>query len=387
MLNNVKIAILSRTFVSFSYGYVIVILPIYLHFLGFNSIIIGISLFIAMLINSLLTLFFGMFADHFGRKYMMIILFLLYGISALLFLRTDNIILITLLAGLAGFTAGSTGGPIGSGGAFGAIQNALISEEVEKKSLSQILGIAAIIEMVAAMLGSFLIPFISYFSINIFNLFYLSAILGFISFFISFLLKDYKIRSKKLLPSISYKNIFKLSIPTIPCGLGSGMLLPILSLWLLYRYHTNASITGVLFGIIDLAVIVSLVFMPMLSNITGKLKLIVLSRVIASITLILVAISPFFLITSILLIIRGSFAMGAVPVRQSFVMTNVHDSERATTNSATSFSRNTASSFGPFISGNLISQNLTFIPLLGGIVTMFDPILYFLMFRDQWNKK
>ncbi len=387
MYKNVKIAILSRTLVSFSYGYVIVILPLYLYYLGYSAIVIGASLFAAMLINSFLTFVLGMVADHFGRKYVLALLFLIFSISSLLFLWVNNIYLITLFAGLAGFTAGSTGGPIGSGGAFGAVQNAIISEEVDKKSLSKILGYAAIIEMVAAMGGSFFLSIIKLMNINVYYLFYFSSILGIVSFILSLFLKDYGIRSRKLLPSISYKNIFKLSIPTIPCGLGSGMLLPLLSLWLKVRYNTSASETGFLFGIVDIGVVISLIFMPRLSSIIGRLKLIVLSRAIASITLILIAFSSTFILAGIFLIIRGSFAMGAVPVRQSFVMTNVHDTERATTNGATSLSRNSASAFGPLFSGYLISGDLSFIPLIGGIITMFDPILYFLMFREKWKEK
>ncbi len=127
--------------------------------------------------------------------------------------------------------------------------------------------------------------------------------------------------------------------------------------------------------------------MPYLADYAGKLKVIVLSRVIASISLLLVAFSPFFLVAAALLVLRGTFAMGAVPVRQSFVMTNVHETERATTNGATSLSRNSASSVGPLFDGYLMPIDLTLIPLVGGIITMFDPLLYYLMFRDQWRKK
>ncbi len=127
--------------------------------------------------------------------------------------------------------------------------------------------------------------------------------------------------------------------------------------------------------------------MPYLADYAGKLKVIVLSRVIASISLLLVAFSPFFLVAAALLVFRGTFAMGAVPVRQSFVMTNVHETERATTNGATSLSRNSASSVGPLFDGYLMPIDLTLIPLVGGIITMFDPLLYYLMFRDQWRKK
>ncbi|MGC8630663.1 MAG: MFS transporter [Thermoplasmata archaeon] len=387
MYSNIKLAIFSRVLVSFSYGYIIVILPLYLHYAGYSLVDIALILFVAMLINAVLTFLLGMLSDHYGRRNILAALFLIFSISSLLFLTVRNIYIITILAGLAGFTTGSSGGPIGSGGPFGAIQNAIIAEEAKKAALTKILGIAAVVEMLAAMGGSFFIPVVTYFNVNVYLLFYLSSILALISFISAMLIKDYHIRSKKLLPALSYKKIFRLSIPTIPCGLGSGLILPILSLWLKLRYHVSTATLGLLFGTINIGVVIAILLMPYLADYVGKLKVIVLSRVIASIALLLIAFSPFFLLSAALLVLRGTFAMGAVPVRQSFVMTNVHDTERATTNGATSLSRNSASSVGPLFDGYLMPLDLSLIPLVGGIITMFDPLLYYLMFRDQWSKK
>ncbi|MEM3238368.1 MAG: MFS transporter [Thermoplasmata archaeon] len=253
--------------------------------------------------------------------------------------------------------------------------------------MTKILGLAAVLEMLAAMGGSFFILVVTYFNVNVYLLFYLSSILALISFLSAMLIKDYHIRSKKLLPALSYKRIFRLSIPTIPCGLGSGLILPILSLWLKLRYHVSTATLGLLFGTINIGVVIAILLMPYLADYAGKLKVIVLSRVIASISLLLMAFSPFFMLAAALLVLRGTFAMGAVPVRQSFVMTNVHETERATTNGATSLSRNSASSVGPLFDGYLMPIDITLIPLVGGIITMFDPLLYYLMFRDQWRKK
>ncbi len=388
LYKNTTISIISRAMVSFSYGYLIVILPLYLlYVLHYPLIIVGSVLFAAMLLNSVMTFILGMAADHYGRKYVLMILYLVFAVVSLLFLYTRNVYLITLFAGIGSFTAGSTGGPIGSGGPFGAVQNAVIAEEIEKKKLPKILGYAAIIEMMAAMAGSFIIPLVSSFHFYIYDLFYVSAAFGFASFFTSFFMKDFGVRSKKFLPSISYRNIANLSIPTIPCGLGSGMILPVLAVWLEFRYHSSASTVGTLFGIIDIAVVLSLLLMPRVAKYVGRLKIIVISRVFASLSLIAVAFSPIFLVAAGLLVLRGAFAMGAVPVRQSFVMTNVHETERASTNGATSLNRNSASAFGPLISGFMLSDLYAYIPLVGGIITMADPILYFVMFKDQWNEK
>ncbi|MGC8566933.1 MAG: MFS transporter [Caldisphaera sp.] len=237
------------------------------------------------------------------------------------------------------------------------------------------------------MVGSYIIPIVEALHVYLYGLFYLGTMLGIIAFVSSLLIKDMGVRSKKFLPSVSLKNIFKLSIPTIPCGLGSGLIVPALSLWLKLRYHVSTGVIGVVFGTMNIFVIIFMLLMPLLAMKVGKLKIIVLSRVVGSIAFILMAFSSFFMLAAFFIITRGAFAMGSMPVRQSFVMTNVHETERATTNGATSLSRNGASSFGALISGYMMQSYLMYIPALGGIITMFDPLLYYLMFRQQWKEK
>lgn len=153
------------------------------------------------------------------------------------------------------------------------------------------------------------------------------------------------------------------------------------------KFNESAGTIGVVFGTMNMFVIISMLLMPRLAIKVGKLKVIVLSRVAASLAFILLAFSATFPLAAFFIVARGSFAMGSMPVRQSFVMTNVHETERATTNGATSLSRNGASSFGPIISGYLMPVDMTYIPLVGGIITMFDPLLYYVMFKEQWHEK
>ncbi len=384
---NAKIAIFSRALISFSYGFIMVIFPLYLYSIGFSLETVGLVLFVAMIINALLALFMGMVADHYNRKKALSALFAIFSLATSLLLLIKNPILIAILAGFAGFTTGSTGGPIGSGGPVGGIQTAIISETVDNRGLAKLLGIASVTEMASAMIGSYLISLVEALHVYLYNLFYLGTGLGIVSFVSSLLIKDMGIRSRKFLPSVSLKNIFKLSMPTIPCGLGSGLIIPALSLWLKLRYHASTGAIGFAFGTMNVFIIIFMLFMPKLAMKIGKLKVIVFSRVIGSIAFILMAFSSFFVLAAFFIIMRGAFAMGSMPVRQSFVMTNVHETERATTNGATSLSRNGASSFGALFSGYVMQSYLDYVPALGGIITMFDPLLYYLMFRHQWKEK
>ncbi|MEM3325809.1 MAG: hypothetical protein QXU37_06565, partial [Thermoplasmata archaeon] len=95
--------------------------------------------------------------------------------------------------------------------------------------------------------------------------------------------------------------------------------------------------------------------------------------------------SPTIIIGSFFYVIRAGLQMGAVPIRQSFSMNMVDDTERATTSGVTSFTRTGFSSVSPPISGELMSYNIDFPPLIGGIFLFFDPILYYILFKKHWT--
>ncbi len=155
--------------------------------------------------------------------------------------------------------------------------------------------------------------------------------MGILAFIISLFVKDNKIRSSSFLPKISYKNIIKLSLPTIPGGFGNGFVTPILSLCFHERYGVGAGIIGLVMSTGIFATIIAVYVFPYLTRKYGDLSIIVLTRTFASILLILIPLSPFFILSAIFLIFRQAFQMGAIPVRQFFSMKNVHESERATT--------------------------------------------------------
>ena len=384
MNTNLAKIIASRVVLSFSYGYLNIILSLYLYHIGYNFVTIGAIIGTAIIINAFLALILSMIADHFGRKNILILLFIIFSISSGLFLYTRNPFIISLLSGLGGFT-GSGGGPIGSGGPFGAVQTALITEFTDRKNFSRILGIASSIGMGINIVGSITVTIFENYGLNIFLLFYIASIFGFIGAFIAYGIEDRKIRSKHLLPKVSWKNIIKLSLPTIPSGLGAGMVTPIFSLWFHIRYNVSAGQIGIIFAIANGFTMLMMLITPIIISHGNELKAIVFTRIGASLSLIALALSPTIIIGSFFYVIRAGLQMGAVPIRQSFSMNMVDDTERATTSGVTSFTRTGFSSVSPPISGELMSYNIDFPPLIGGIFLFFDPILYYILFKKHWT--
>ncbi|MCL5787225.1 MAG: MFS transporter [Thermoplasmataceae archaeon] len=383
---NLANIISARALLSFSYGFLNVLLSLYLNHLGYSLIEIGVILGSAIIISALLTFLLAMLADHYGRKLVLAGLFLMFSLSSLLFLSSKDIFVLMLLSGIGGFT-GSGGGPIGSGGPFGAVQTALVTEFTEKKNFSKVLSLASAIGIMAASAGSFLIDLVESQRINVYNLFYLAGILGILGLVISVFLKDNGIRSKHILPDLSWKKILRLSLPTVPSGIGTGFISPIFSLWFHLRYGISSGEIGIIFGLSNIFVLIVMVVLPRILRPEAELTSIIWTRIISSVSLIALALSPFLIFASVFYVLRQGMQMGAVPVRQSFAMGIVDESERATTSGATSMARSGFSAASPPAAGSLLAINIVYPPLIGGIITIFDPLLYYYLFRKNFSSK
>ncbi|MEM0147638.1 MAG: MFS transporter [Candidatus Micrarchaeaceae archaeon] len=367
---------------SFSYGFLNILLSLYLHSKGYSLIAIGGIIGGAIIISAFLSFFIAMVADHYGRKIVLLILFILFSLSSIFFIIIRNPILLAITAGLGSFT-GSGGGPIGSGGPFGAVQTALITEFVDREKFGKVLGIVSALGMFANVAGAYFITLFEASNINVYLLFYVASALGFAGAGITAFLKDNKSRSASLLPKVSWKNILKLSLPAIPSGIAGGLIAPIFSLWFNMRFNINAGEIGLIFGTANLFTAIMLFVIPRFISKNNELKAIIGSRIIASVALISLALSPYLLLAAIFLTIRNASQMGATPIRQAFSMGIVHDTERATTSGVTSFARTSFSAIGPPIAGNVLSYSIESIPLFSGALSLLDPLLYFILFRRK----
>jgi hypothetical protein len=101
----------------------------------------------------------------------------------------------------------------------------------------------------------------------------------------------------------------------------------------------------------------------------------------------LIGLSPNILLASIFFILRNGFQMGSIPIRQSFSLGVVDEKERATVSGATTLSRIGSSSLTPAIGSSLMNYTIELPPILSGIVNIFDPLLYYLLFKKEFDNK
>ena len=120
-----KLLLWARTVRTFSYGFLSVILAIYLKLIGFNEILIGVVLTVTLVNSVIFNLLSSAYADRIGRKKILTLYAVLMVISAVIFFFTNNYVAL-IIAALIG-TINVTGSEVG---AFLSLEQAILPQTV-----------------------------------------------------------------------------------------------------------------------------------------------------------------------------------------------------------------------------------------------------------------
>ena len=106
-----KLLLTARMVRTFSYGFLSIILAIYLKQVGFDDVLIGIILSATLLNSVFFTLFASFYADRFGRRKILIIYATLMSTAGTIFLLTDSYLALiaAALIGTINVTGSETG--------------------------------------------------------------------------------------------------------------------------------------------------------------------------------------------------------------------------------------------------------------------------------------
>jgi MFS family permease len=85
-----KLLLTARATRTFGYGFLSVVLSIYLKLLGYNELLIGLILSLTLVNSIIFTLISSFYADRLGRRKMLIIYAMLMCISGAIFFVSDN---------------------------------------------------------------------------------------------------------------------------------------------------------------------------------------------------------------------------------------------------------------------------------------------------------
>jgi MFS family permease len=390
-----KLILGARVVRTFSYGFLSVILAIYLNLLGFSEILIGVVLTATLANSVIFNLLSSVYADKIGRRKFLILYAVLMIISAAVFFLTNNYVAL-IIASLIG-TINVTGSEVG---AFLSLEQAILPQTVndEKKRTS----IFSIYNMVGtfAMSGGVLLSGLPHIfsqqfgldqinAIKVLFLAYAACALGALAIYLA-LSPKIEIKSKNKDTSSSFRNITPQSrsvikkmssLFAVDSFAGGFVIQSIVSFWFYEKFGADLSTLSYIFTIAGILTAVSYLLASKIASKIGLVNTMVYTHIPSNILLILVAFAPSFPLAVGLYFARMSISQMDVPTRQSYLMAVVNENERVAAAGITNTSRNIAQSVGPSLAGAIMGSLLSAPFIIGGVLKLAYDIGLFLNFR------
>jgi MFS family permease len=386
-----KLLLTARILRTFGYGFLSVVLAIYLTLLGFNDILIGLLLG-ATLVNSVVfTLIASICTDKIGRRKTLIVYAILMSASGTVFVLTENYFAL-FLAALIG-TINVTGSETG---AFLSIEQAILPQTVsDSKKRNTIFGfynMVGMLAMSAGILVSSLASYLEEYGLNqiesIKFLFVFYSILG-IGVILTYLMLTKEIEAKRtgLIPlkmNLSPKLrviITKLSgLFAIDSFAGGFVLQSIVSLWFFTKFGADLITLSYVFSIAGVLTAFSFIVAAKIADRIGLVNTMVFTHIPSNVLLILVGLAPTLPLAIGFYLARMALSQMDVPTRQSYIIAVVNEDERTAAAGITNISRNIAQSISPTVTGYIL-QSFSYLAapfVLGGLLKIiYDVSLYF----------
>jgi MFS family permease len=391
-----KLLLGARIVRTFSYGFLSVVLAIYLKLVGFNDILIGLVL-TATLVNSVFfNLFSSAYADKIGRRKILSLYAVLMIVSAIIFFVTDNYVAL-VIAALVG-TINVTGSEVG---AFLSLEQALLPQTVkDAKKRNSIFAIYNSVGTFAMSAGVLVSGFPSLLqqhygfseinAIKILFLIYAACAVTSLAMYIA-LSKKIEVKHEISKSTLSLKNISprskgiigKMSLLFAVDSFGGGFVIQsIVSFWFYTKFGADLSTLSYVFTIAGVLTAVSYMASTRIASKIGLVNTMVFTHIPSNILLILLAFAPSFFIAISLYFARMSLSQMDVPTRQSYLMGVVNDDERLQAAVFTNTSRNIAQATSPSLIGLVITSLSLSAPFVfGGILKIAYDVGIFFSFR------
>jgi MFS family permease len=401
-----RLLLTARILRTFAYGFLSIVISIYLKLIGFDGFLIGLILTSTLINSVIFTLVASFYADRIGRRKMLVIYAIMMAISGVIFFVTSNYIAL-IVAGLIG-TINVTGTETG---AFLSIEQAVLPQTVKdskkRNTLFAFYNMVGTFAMSAGVLVSGLPGIIQHqFGLNQIDsirlLFLAYSILGIgvLGIYLSLSKRvelmqrrgggenqDEKRIPKPLTQTLSpasKKIVAKLSGLFAMDSFGGGFVIQsIVSLWFFTKFGADLTLLSYIFSIAGVLTAFSFLASAKIADRIGLINTMVFTHIPSNILLILVAFSPTLPIAIAFYLARMALSQMDVPTRQSYIVAVVKEDERTAAAGITNISRNITQAISPSIAGSILqSVSLLFAPfLLGGLIKIVYDIALYLQFK------
>jgi MFS family permease len=380
----------------FGYGFLSVVLVLYLEQVGLTQVQIGLLLTLTLIGDTIISLWITTNADRIGRRRMLIVGAILMVFAGVLFAITRNFLFLLIAATIGVISpSGYEVGP------FLSIEQAALSQIVSGERRTQIfayynlvgsfataLGALAGGSLVQALQDSGVSPLGSYRTIVI-GYAVIGLLLAGLFTFLSPAV-EVSTATDPTNSTSSFKTRFGLhrskgvvlklsALFSIDAFAGGFVLQSILAYWFHVRFNVQPAILGSIFFGANILAGLSALSAAWVASRIGLIRTMVFTHIPSNILLILVPLMPNLPLAIAMLLVRFSISQMDVPTRQSYTMAVVAPDERSAAAGITGIARTTGASLSPVFTGPLLANvalmNLPFF-LSGGLKIVYDLLLY-----------
>lgn len=389
-----RLLFLTRVLRMFGYGFLAVVLVLYLSGLGIEPLAIGAILTLTLMGDTLISLWLTTSADRIGRRRVLIAGSLLMTAAGIAFAATSSVPLLIIAATIG--VISPTGNEVGPflaveqaalsqatpdarrtatfawynlagyvATAFGALAAGLLSEGLQSGGLGDVDSYRAIV--------------IGYAAVGL----VMAAVFLRVGDAVEAPHRppsDDGVTRRLGLGSRSRGIVARLSLLFSLDAFGGGFIpQSLMAYWFHLQYGVEPALLGAIFFGANLLAAVSSLSASRIAARIGLVNTMVFTHLPSNVLLILVPLMPNLALAIAVLLLRFSLSQMDVPTRQSYVMAVVEPGERSAAAGVTGIARTTGASLSPILSAPLVaSGGLTALPffLAGGLKIVYDLLLY-----------
>src|SRR5882724_2982544 len=374
---------------SFAYGFLSVILGLYLDAVGLSPAAIGWIFTAALAGGALMTIIITAVADRFGRRALLIVGAVLMALAGSVFALSRDPILLTIAAVLG--TISPSGKEVGP---FLSIEQAILPQTTSDEQRTAIFSAYNLVGSFAGAVGALAVVIPSFLSLSTITG-YRFLIWGYVvaavvlAVLFALLSREGETKSRTGFQSGKFgvrksrQIIAKLAgLFALDAFAGGFIVQSIVAYWFFLRFKTDLnSLGGIFFGTNFLSAL-SFLAAPAIARRFGLLNAMVFTHLPSNFQLLLVPLMPTLELAVIMLLVRNSLSQLDVPTRQSYTMAVVDPDERAASAGVLSVARNAGAAIAPLFTGVVLAAPALGLPFLlaGGLKIIYD-LWIFAVFR------
>jgi MFS family permease len=374
----------------FCYGFLSVVLALYLAEAGLTEGQIGLLFTLTLVGDAVITLWLTTSADRLGRKRTLILGALLMAGAGIAFVLTRNFILL-IVAAIIGVISPS-GNEIGP---FLSVEQAALTQLISNKSRTQFFAwynlVGSFATATGALSGGWLAQLLQnreWSALASYRVVLIGYAFGGFLLLLLFLnltksveVEATQAETKRVLGlHRSRAVVFKLSsLFALDAFAGALLVQSLMAYWFHVRFGVASGTLGSIFFGANILAGISALLAIRLANKIGLINTMVFTHIPSNILLILVPLMPTLPLAIGLLLLRFSISQMDVPTRQSYTMAVVAPDERSAAAGVTAIARSVGASVSPALTGLLFSIPMLFnapFLLAGGLKIIYDLLLY-----------